>query len=402
MKILYIEDSPTNLFMVKKILERQNIEFLSAINGEEGLEIINKKFPEILLLDINLPGLSGYEIAKDIKRNEKLKDMTIIAISSSNDEEDKQIAFAVGFDDYIEKPVNPKTFYNQIMEIHKNKGKKPKISNKEIYLDKYTDKLIDTLKEKISQLEESNLALKKVDKIKSDFIAVASHELKTPIVPIVGYMEMLANEKFGKLNDKQMEIVTKLKDSSKRLSEIIDRMLDTAKLEKGFMTLNLQNINLENLIIKVINNLTPLAKIRNITIEYKIDLNKHTITCDENKIEFILYNILNNAIKFSNDNDKIEINVKNTDEGILFSIKDYGVGIDPTDKEIIFDKFFSGWDVEHHHTSNYEFQGNGIGLGLYISKDFVKMHNGKIWVESEGLNKGSIFYFTVNYNLEKS
>jgi signal transduction histidine kinase len=83
-------------------------------------------------------------------------------------------------------------------------------------------------------------------------------------------------------------------------------------------------------------------------------------------------------------------------------IKDNGVGIDPADKEIIFDKFFSGWNIEHHHTSNYEFKGNGIGLGLYISKDFVKMHNGQIWIESEGLDKGSIFYFTIDYNLEKT
>ena len=137
-------------------------------------------------------------------------------------------------------------------------------------------------------------------------------------------------------------------------------------------------------------------------MEYTIDTDNYIITCDENKLEFVLYNILNNAIKFSKDNDTVKLELKSDKDKTTFIIKDNGIGIDPMDKEIIFDKFFSGRDVEHHHTSNYEFQGNGIGLGLYISKDFIKMHNGEIRVESEGLNKGSTFYFTIENNLEKS
>lgn len=400
MKIIYIEDNPTNLFLVKKILEKQNIDFLSAITGEEGLQLVKQKIPDIVLLDINLPGLSGYEIAKEIRRDSSISDCTLIAISANNMDEDKKIAYAVGCDGYIEKPISPKTFYKEILMIHQNENNKIVLHDKEHYLDKYTNKLIDTLKDKINQLEHSNIMLQKVDKIKSDFISVASHELKTPIVPITGYMDLLLKDKFGPLNDKQKEVISKISDSAVRLSNIINRIIDMARLEKGLAKLSLSSFYISNLIHKVVANLIPLAELRNISLDVAIDNDEEIANCDEDKIEFVIYNIVNNAIKFSKDGSTIKIgSFKNKDNTITVFVMDHGIGIEQQDKELVFDKFFSGWDTGYHHTSNYEFKGRGIGLGLSISRDFIMMHNGKIWVESEGKDKGSTFYFTIQEGL---
>lgn len=400
MKIIYIEDNPTNLFLVKKILEKQpQVNFMSAVNGEEGIQLVKLEKPEMVLLDINLPGLSGYEIAKEIRRDPNISSSTLIAVSANNMEEDKKIAYAVGCDGYIEKPISPKTFWGDLLMIHNNKGHVA-LQDKEYYLDIYTNKLIDSLKDKINQLEASNMMLKKVDKIKSDFISVASHELKTPIVPITGYLDLLQKEKFGPLTDKQKDIVGKVGESADRLSNIINRIIDMARLEKGLVKLNKSRISASQLINKVVANLTPIAELRHISIAIHFH-NSHTqILCDEDKIEFVIYNILNNAIKFSEDGSEVEIGFDDDGEQTIIYVKDKGIGIDNSDTEMVFNAFFSGWDTGYHHTSDYEFQGKGIGLGLAISKDFISMHQGRIWVESEGKGQGSTFYFTIPSEIE--
>jgi signal transduction histidine kinase len=398
MKVFYIEDNPTNLFLVKKLLKKENIDFSYADTGEKGLKKIIKIKPDIVLIDINLPGLSGYEIAKEIRNNTNLKDTLLIAISVSNTEDDKKIAYAVGFNAFIEKPIDHKNFYKQILQHYKNKKHPLDFDEKEKYLDKYTDKLIESLKDKINKLEASNTMLKKVDKLKSDFISVASHELKTPIVPIIGYLDILLSEKHGKLNPKQKEIINKINDSSFRLSDIIDKIIDMARLEKGFTKLNIKEFDIINLTKKVISDLAPIIEKRNIHSEFIHEKDSLLVKADPDKIEFVIYNIINNAIKFSKDNEKITVKIVENNNYIEIFIIDYGIGLVENELYQVFEKFFSGTDVTYHHSSNYEFKGRGIGLGLAICKDFINMHNGKINVTSAGKNKGSKFFFSLPKN----
>ncbi|MBZ4672679.1 MAG: response regulator [Deferribacteraceae bacterium] len=383
MKILYIEDEKNNIFLVKKILEKYNVEFISCATGEEGLTLYNTHHPEIVLIDINLPGLGGHEIARIIRKNDN--NTKLVAVSASHSQDDRIIAQAIGFNLYIEKPIDPNFFYKQITEAE---YEKPLQVETKIVLEKYADKLIESLRQKVDELTEMNRLLLDFDKVKSNFIAIASHELRTPLVPLMGYLELLMEKEKDNLPKHIVEYLEHINNSADKLNKTVNKILDMARLEKGVLNLDIKPTTIIEIIDKSVSYCQPYAEKRGIT--FNININNKSLNCDFDKTTYIVTQVLLNAIKFSFDNSKIDIyfdSDKNT-----FVIKDYGVGIDEKELKEIFKPFFAGSDVKHHHSSDYEFMGKGIGLGLAIAKGFVTIQKGKIWVESSGKDKGSTFY----------
>jgi PAS domain S-box-containing protein len=242
------------------------------------------------------------------------------------------------------------------------------------------------IKEQVQKLSELN-------KLKTDLLRRSSHELKTPLISIKGYADLLLTLHADKLDDEMFSIVEEIKRGSLRLEDLVKNLLESSQLESGKMQIKVAKDDLAFLISFCVGELRLLANKRN----HKIFLNIHDklITLfEKEKIYDVVNNILSNAIKYTPPGGIIEVKSKIKDGFYIISVKDNGIGIEKDEKAILFqqfgkiERFGQGWDIE----------AGGSGLGLYISKKLIELHGGNIWLESEGKNKGSTFYFSLPIN----
>ncbi|MFX0020577.1 MAG: PAS domain S-box protein [Promethearchaeota archaeon] len=230
----------------------------------------------------------------------------------------------------------------------------------------------------------------KLNQIKTELLRRTSHELKTPLVSIKGFSDLLLELHKDKLNDYVIGTLNRIREGCVRLDNLINDILKTAELESGKMQLKKSEGDLILLIKHCINELSGLSKLRNHSIDLKIH-DTLVFYFEKEKIHQVLSNILSNAIKFTPPFGRIEIQSKIKDEFVIISIKDDGIGFTEEEKGQIFkqfgkiERFGQGLDVI----------SEGSGLGLYISKKIIKLHDGEIWMESEGRSKGSNFYFSL-------
>ncbi len=236
------------------------------------------------------------------------------------------------------------------------------------------------------QISEQAKQLREADIKKSEFSAMITHELKTPLVSIIGYGSMLLNGKLGELSLNQRQKFQIMYKNAQRLSELIQDILDVQKLELGQLNLNIKQESAKDLIEQSINSLKPHAESKNVRLSNTVKSDSR-LECDSGRIVQVLNNLVNNGIKFSPPNSSIEISAELVDHSVVFSVQDSGIGIPAEKQSKLFTKFYQ---VDTSLTR----KAGGTGLGLVISKGIVEAHNGKIWFESEA-GKGSIFSFTL-------
>ena len=239
-------------------------------------------------------------------------------------------------------------------------------------------------------LEEQNRMLSEINKLKSDLFSRTSHELKTPLISIKGFTDLLINLHSEKLDEDVISILEEIKDGSKRLEDYINLLVESSQLDQGLLKIHKVKDNLTDLINDCVKQLRGNAELRKHVIEVNTQDNLFT-EFDKEKIYRVITNLLINAIKYTPVGGHITIDSTKEDSQYIISIKDTGIGL--TQKEIgqLFtqfgkiERYGQGWDVDIE----------GTGLGLYISKELMTLHDGKIWVESEGRNKGSTFFFSL-------
>jgi len=238
-------------------------------------------------------------------------------------------------------------------------------------------------------LKQQAAQLRQLDREKEEFSAMITHELKTPLVPVIGYSELLLDGTLGDLTEKQKQKMRTIHDSASSLSRLISDLLDARKLELGKLKLFVSNCSIKEIIEHCLDGLALAAQSKGVSILYSLSDNTLTVDCDSKRIEQVLYNLLTNALKFvPAQTGKIEIRADKTfDSSILFSIRDNGVGIPKEKQQNLFKKFYQ---ADTSLTRNV----GGTGLGLAISKGIIEAHKGQIWFESEE-GKGSTFSFII-------
>jgi signal transduction histidine kinase len=237
-------------------------------------------------------------------------------------------------------------------------------------------------------LERQKEKLSEVDKAKDEFSAMITHELKTPLVPIIGYTELLMDGSLGDLTQKQRDKIQIVHQSANSLLRLISDLLDARKLELGQMKFTIaNNVSAEAIVKECVNSVLPLAEARGVALDYRAQDAK--LKCDQKRIDQVLHNLLTNAIKFVPEKTgRIEISVeKNQDGQIMFAVKDNGTGIPADKQQNMFKKFYQA-------DTSMSRNAGGTGLGLTISKGIVEAHGGRIWFDSQE-GAGSTFYFTV-------
>ncbi|MFX0164968.1 MAG: PAS domain S-box protein [Candidatus Hodarchaeota archaeon] len=253
-------------------------------------------------------------------------------------------------------------------------------------------KLEQELLESEKKLREQNIELMKMDQIKNDFITMATHELKTPLISISGYTDYILMKHKNSLTAEVTEDLKTVQRNVKRLEILMDQLLEVMKIDENQIKLQKEQVNVTTIINDCLDELSYQINEKN--LEIILDIN-HVITLnvDTTRIFTIFTNLISNAIKFTPDYGWIEINAKEVNNGYAFEVKDNGIGFTEEEKNQVFkqfgkiERYGQGWDVAIE----------GTGLGLYITKKLVELHGGKIWLESEGRNKGSTFTFTLPF-----
>ncbi|MDP2820581.1 MAG: HAMP domain-containing sensor histidine kinase, partial [bacterium] len=233
-------------------------------------------------------------------------------------------------------------------------------------------------------LEIANERLKELDKSKSEFLDIASHQLRTPLTVIKGYISMILEGDFGKVSANIKEKLKNVFESNERLTKLVNNLLNVSRIEAGRIDMNFEKIDLVSLLSNIAEELSIHMKNKNQKITIKPLNPILPITLDSSKIRQVFINLIDNAIKYTPKNGQIEIILENKPPVLRVSIKDSGVGMDKDEISELFQIFARG-------KSSPKLFSDGVGVGLFVAKKFVEIHKGKIWAESEGLGKGSSF-----------
>ncbi len=250
---------------------------------------------------------------------------------------------------------------------------------------KAEEKIVESEK----KIREQNIELKKLDQLKSDFLTIAAHELKTPLVSVSGYVDLILMRD-SSLNSETIEFLKTVIRNVNRLNGHINRLMDVMKIEAKKIKLNLKRENIHEIFSNCIKELQFQIKEKDLKIYLNVDKDLN-LSLDSFRISQVFSNLLSNAVKFTSKPGKIEISAKKEQNNYLFKIKDDGKGLTQQELQKIFVKFVK-IDLDPDTYSIFE---SGSGLGLYISKSIIDLHGGKIWAESEGKNKGSTFIFSL-------
>lgn len=326
-------------------------------SGEEAIKKVKENNPDLVLMDINLNDkMDGIEAASKIH---SFSDIPVIYMTAYSDEITLGRAKITEPYAYVVKPIKER-------ELH---------INIEIAL----------FKHKIMEMRLENEALIQANKTKSEFMMAMSHELRTPLNSIIGFSDLLKNKDFGELNDIQKKYVNNIHLSGKNLLMIVNDILDISTLEANKIDLSIEKISISDVINISIATIKDIAEQKKIQIIPEIDPVLDLIDADANRIRQVLFNILNNAIKFSKPQGIVNITARKEGDMVHVSVSDTGIGIKEADMERLFKEF-------EQLDKGVSRQFGGTGLGLVISKKLIELHGGRIWVKSK-YGEGSTFSF---------
>lgn len=357
--ILIVDDNTNNLKLLAGVLKENNYDFRMAKSGQLALNILEKTTPDLILLDIQMPEMDGFETCIRIKENKENSKIPIIFLTANIDSESIAKAFESGGLDYVTKPFNS----NELLARIKTHIK---------------------LKTQAEELERQNAT-------KDKFFSIISHDLKNPIANIIGFSDVII-EDYSKLESVNIQtFVGYINQSAKFTLELLDNLLEWSRIQIGSIESVEENFNLSNLLVTNIEGSKPQALAKNIqiNIDFKENL---VIHADEKMISTVIRNLISNAIKFTPQGGTITISSqeKNVDgkKVIETGISDTGIGMTEVDIQKLF-------KIEQNYISKGTNDEAGTGLGLILCKEFLNQNDGAIRVESQP-NIGSNFIFTLN------
>jgi signal transduction histidine kinase len=226
--------------------------------------------------------------------------------------------------------------------------------------------------------------VERISQAKSEFISIASHQLRTPLSAIKGYLSMILEGSYGNLPEKVKKPMENVYQSNERLIKLVNDILSVSKIEAGEMEMNWEREDLREIIKEVISELSIKAKEKNLYLNFEEPKEFPKVLLDREKIRQVILNLVDNAIRYTQKGG-VTVKLQTGNNRLQIVVSDTGEGLTKEEKEKIFERFSRG-------TAGTKFWTEGAGLGLYIARKFVEMHKGKIWAESEGRGKGSTFY----------
>ncbi|NDJ85993.1 MAG: response regulator [Chloroflexi bacterium] len=357
--LLIVDDNEPNRALLAVLLERAGYKAAIAKNGIEALEILRSNDIDLVLLDIMMPGMNGYEVLETMKNDPDLHHIPVVVTSAIGDMDSVVKCIELGAEDYLYKPINRVLLEARVGACLEKKH------------------LMD---KEIKQLEELN-------QMKDHFVRTVSHEMKNPLALIMGYVELLLEDEMVPEGEAR-EFIISIQRHTQQMGNLIRDLLDLSRIETG-MSLDLEATKLAPLIETSIDNFKFLAEKKSITIDYTPPETEVVLTIDPSRVQQVLDNLLSNAIKYTPAKGTVGLSVEVAPERATIRVKDTGLGIPQEVLPRIFDRFYR---VQRDDDDATE----GTGLGLAIVKAVVDQHGGDIQVETV-VGQGSTFNVTLPY-----
>lgn len=365
-KILVVDDIPENIQIIINFLRKLNLDISFATSGVQCLKMLTNKKADLILLDVQMPEMDGFEVCRRLKINVSTADIPVIFLTANNLQESIVNGFEVGGVDYITKPFNQQELIKRIYTHLELKYSKDLVNSQNELLQK--------------QVEE----LKELNATKDKFFSIIAHDLKNPFNALIGFSEMLLS--YHDIKDaEQREIIELIHGTSKQTFSLLENLLIWARSQSGKLTYKPEILSLNELLIQNYQLLNKTAQQKNITLS--IPNVAIEVYADINMINTVIRNLISNAIKFTPYNGNINITTKINEKYVYIAVNDTGVGIPAEDLNKLF-----RMDINYSKPGTNSEQGTG--LGLLLCKDFVEKNGGTITVESEE-NKGSTFTFSL-------
>jgi signal transduction histidine kinase len=392
-RVLIVDDSLTVRSELADALG--DYEVACAASGEEALTLLAGGGVDAILLDLIMPGLSGLETCQRIKAEAAWRDLPVLILSAQSESQALKECINAGADDYVTKSADytvlkarlkaqlrQRRYQAEIVHLNMdlkaaNAGLEWRIQERTAALEMYSEHLAKT-----------NQELATATRIKSEFLANMSHELRTPLNSVIGFSEVLFDETFGPVNDKQKSYLKNVMISGKHLLQLINQLLDVSKIEAGKMSLELAWVATPLLLRECSMLVTDLAEKKGIAMALEIPDELPEMQVDALKFREIIYNLLSNAIKFTPNGGKIGMRAAATGPSVVVEVWDSGVGIAAENLEKIFQGFFRVDTPDIRQTE-------GTGLGLSLAKKLAELHGGSLSVESKGLHLGTLVRVTL-------
>jgi len=374
-RVLHIEDDAKNRLLVRKLLLAAGHEVVDAETGLEGVRKAGTERPDIVLVDINVPDLDGYEVTLRLRGMSSMQGVPIVAITA---EGDRDTSLAVGADGFIAKPIDAKRFPRTVERFLRGHRERAE-GDPGDRLRERSQKIVERLERKVVELSEANTRLEAAARLRREFLQNVSHELATPMTPVVGYLQLLLAGELGPLAPLQRKCLTSVQDSTLRLRSVIDTLLDVSSLESRRMHFFVRDYDFRALATQA------LAESGNsfarVGLELRVEDGGEALEVrgDPDKIKRAMVHILDNAAKFTPSPGEVAVGVRcggtGAERWCALVVADSGHGVQPDDLERILQPFFQ---VDGSPTRAH----GGVGLGLAFARFVGEAHGGGVEVES--------------------
>jgi signal transduction histidine kinase len=408
--ILLVDDHEENLLAIEAILADPSYRLVRATSGRTALREVLRGDFALILLDVAMPDMDGYETASLIRGRERSRETPIIFLTA-NYRSDSHVfrGYSVGAVDYIFKPFSAEILRSKVAVFVELYQKREALKRQTQALQRAQAELEERVQARTRELASANASLRleieerrriemerlallereqqaraeaeAVNRMKDEFLATLSHELRTPLNAILGWAHLLTS---GKADPSMTErALTVIRNNAMAQSQLIEDILDVSRIICGKLRLVLASVQIREVIEAALDSVSPAAEAKGITIDRDVD-DVGTIVGDRDRLQQIAWNLLSNAVKFTPREGRVQVRLKRTGTGITFEVVDTGIGISPEFLPLVFDRFTQ---ADASATRRH----GGLGLGMAIVRHLVELHGGTVRADSAGENQGATF-----------
>ena len=355
---MVVDDDQRNVRLMESILKSNGYRVVKAYDGDEALHLVNTEPPDLILLDVMMPKVSGLELCRTLRDCYATRLLPVIMITALNSLEDKVRALEIGADDFLSKPINKTELLAKVRSILRVKALQDEIERQKILL------------------EDTNSRLLSMQRFKESMTQMVVHDLKNPLAGIMGNIQLMQMQRSGTGRDRLQELLARTLESGRQMTRMILNILEIGKLEEQKMPLKIEPVSIHEIVSDNLAETTSLVARDGIRVHNNIDQNLPSFEADRGLLDRIVANLLNNAFKHTPGGGHVRVEAAIEDGRIVLSISDTGEGI-PTDLQPrIFEKFVGG------EAENDGRMLRDSGLGLTFCRLAVERHGGRIWLQS--------------------